>query len=565
MSLASCCVHAFGQKICCPLISHDPHATCAHLHRLLAPAPPRPRPTDAMPLRRHAPPRPCPTDAMPAVPVCPFPGGAERLVVDAATELAHLGHTVAVYTSHHSRDHCFEETVDGTFPVVVYGDWLPRHLFGRLHVLFAYVRALYLALMFMLFEGPWDVLVVDQVSAAVPLLRLKRGWQILFYCHFPDQLLVQRSSLLRSLYRAPFNLWEEMSTGCAHRILVNSIYTATVFAATFARLTAWGAKPEVLYPAVRLTSRQPAPPPALAPTPSPSGGGDKLAKSQAQATKSRASSNGGAGADGAMVAGVPGLTKDSTLFVSINRFERKKNIQLALLSFARVLEHQQPSSGSPGDAGSSPSSNAASPKAANDGKGKPASSTASHRRQKKKASVGGWAEPAPTGGVTKLATEVDPSRLRLVIAGGYDPRVLENVEYLEELRALAATVGVAQQVVFLTSVSSQQRDTLIEAAQAIVYTPKDEHFGIVPLEAMAAGRAVIACNSGGPTETVIHGETGFLCDATPAAFADAMARVLAKDKATTMGRAARRLVEAKFSRRQFGERLDAIIRDMVSC
>mmetsp|Transcript_25585 Transcript_25585/g.101031 ORF Transcript_25585/g.101031 Transcript_25585/m.101031 type:complete len:104 (+) Transcript_25585:1454-1765(+) len=48
----------------------------------------------------------------------------------------------------------------------------------------------------------------------------------------------------------------------------------------------------------------------------------------------------------------------------------------------------------------------------------------------------------------------------------------------------------------------------------LLYTPPEEHFGIVPLEAMAASRAVIACNSGGPLETIEEGVTGFLCEAS---------------------------------------------------
>lgn len=41
------------------------------------------------------------------------PGGAERLVVDAAVGLQNLGHKVVMYTSHHDPTHCFEETRDG--------------------------------------------------------------------------------------------------------------------------------------------------------------------------------------------------------------------------------------------------------------------------------------------------------------------------------------------------------------------------------------------------------------------------------------------------------------------
>lgn len=43
----------------------------------------------------------------------PSVGGAERLVVDAALCLQRFGHTVHMYTSHHDKNHCFEETRDG--------------------------------------------------------------------------------------------------------------------------------------------------------------------------------------------------------------------------------------------------------------------------------------------------------------------------------------------------------------------------------------------------------------------------------------------------------------------
>lgn len=42
------------------------------------------------------------------------------------------------------------------------------------------------------------------------------------------------------------------------------------------------------------------------------------------------------------------------------------------------------------------------------------------------------------------------------------------------------------------------------------YTPENEHFGIVPLEAQYMNTPVLACNSGGPKESVVHGKTGYL-------------------------------------------------------
>ncbi|KAG6529171.1 hypothetical protein ZIOFF_011367 [Zingiber officinale] len=40
-------------------------------------------------------------------------GGAERLIVDAAVQLASHGHNVHLFTSHHDKNRCFEETLAG--------------------------------------------------------------------------------------------------------------------------------------------------------------------------------------------------------------------------------------------------------------------------------------------------------------------------------------------------------------------------------------------------------------------------------------------------------------------
>lgn len=67
-------------------------------------------------------------------------GGAERLVVDAALALKNKGHEVNFVTSHHDPAHCFTETRDGTIPVTIVGDWLPRNIFGKFYALCAYIR-----------------------------------------------------------------------------------------------------------------------------------------------------------------------------------------------------------------------------------------------------------------------------------------------------------------------------------------------------------------------------------------------------------------------------------------
>ena len=57
--------------------------------------------------------------------------------------------------------------------------------------------------------------------------------------------------------------------------------------------------------------------------------------------------------------------------------------------------------------------------------------------------------------------------------------------------------------------------------------PGEEDFGIVPLEAQACGRPVIALKSGGALETVVDGETGILVEPGEEALADGMRRAAA--------------------------------------
>jgi glycosyltransferase involved in cell wall biosynthesis len=64
----------------------------------------------------------------------------------------------------------------------------------------------------------------------------------------------------------------------------------------------------------------------------------------------------------------------------------------------------------------------------------------------------------------------------------------------------------------------------VARCRAFVF-PAEEEFGIAPLEAMAAGRPVIAYGRGALTETVVEGVTGlFFRDQTPEALIDALRR-----------------------------------------
>lgn len=80
-------------------------------------------------------------------------------------------------------------------------------------------------------------------------------------------------------------------------------------------------------------------------------------------------------------------------------------------------------------------------------------------------------------------------------------------------------------VVFLRSISNDQRVLLLKNTDIMLYTPANEHFGIVPVEAMHLGCVVIACNSGGPLESIDDEKTGFLLEPRPQLWADQIAKL----------------------------------------
>lgn len=268
--------------------------------------------------------------------------------------------------------------------------------------------------------------IVDQLSAGLPLLRglLAPTVPVLFYCHFPDLLLAQgRESAIKRLYRVPFDRIEEWSMGFADAVAVNSNFTKSVVAHIWPRLASQ-VETKVVYPCVDIDAK----------TPSDDEGAQDL------------------------------FGPDEKVILSINRFERKKDIALAIRAFAAIPVRQR-------------------------------------------------------------------KNVRLVLAGGYDPRVSENVHYHAELQELAASLSLEHEtinnsdsssasktpasssaaVLFLLSVPNALKASLLSSASLLAYTPSNEHFGIVPLEAMLARLPVLAANTGGPVETVQDGKTGWLC------------------------------------------------------
>ncbi len=122
------------------------------------------------------------------------------------------------------------------------------------------------------------------------------------------------------------------------------------------------------------------------------------------------------------------------------------------------------------------------------------------------------------------------------------------------LERLAGPSAVSD-VTFLGRQSDQELRELYRGA-SVVLLPGEEDFGIVPVEAQACGRPVVALGRGGALETVIANETGFLVDDPSApAFADAIARALE----TRFDTAAIRRHAERFGRERFGDEISALV------
>ncbi|MCU1498136.1 MAG: mshA [Acidimicrobiales bacterium] len=127
---------------------------------------------------------------------------------------------------------------------------------------------------------------------------------------------------------------------------------------------------------------------------------------------------------------------------------------------------------------------------------------------------------------------------RLVVVGG--PSGGDGEGELGRVRALAASLGVLDQIRFVAPQPHHVLSTWYRAADVVLVPSRSESFGLVALEAAACGTPVVAAAVGGLRTLVDHGRTGLLVDGRdPAAFAAATAEILNRPGyAVALGRAA---------------------------
>ncbi|KAI8999137.1 alpha-1,3-mannosyltransferase ALG2 [Trametes punicea] len=426
-------------------------------------------------------------------------GGAERLVVDAALGLQKLGHSVDIYTSHHDPGHCFEETRDGTLRVHHVVPPFPRAIRGKLHILFSHARQLHLTCHLLSPSAPsHDVYFVDQLSTCIPFLRIGAHTRVLFYCHFPDKLLAD-GAYVEGRARPKGSLLKRI-----YRLPMDTLEELTTKQADTvlanSQFTARVFKEQ--FRSIDVTPRVVYPGINL----------DAYTAVNVDRTDSD----------------INRILSDRPTLLSLNRFEQKKNAALAIDAFARLRK--------------------------------------------------------------TLAIKGDSSSRSLRLGlGGYDPRLLDNVKTLQALLDNAKTHDLTYsittpststvalpslpseavsstgepEILFLLNFSTAQRSALLTSPStlALLYTPANEHFGIGPVEGMVCGLPVLACDSGGPTESIIDqpsvDRTGWLRRPDPEVWAEALVEIVSmsdEERRQLADRAKKR------AREKFG--MEAMARDL---
>lgn len=143
-----------------------------------------------------------------------------------------------------------------------------------------------------------------------------------------------------------------------------------------------------------------------------------------------------------------------------------------------------------------------------------------------------------------------PERKLIVVSGG------------EEGGRLRELAEGASNIQFVGWVDDEGLRRLIGQAVATIYLPREEDFGMSPVESMAAGKPVIGVAEGGLLETIVDGKTGILLppDPSPEAICEAVEQLT-----PVRARAMRKTCEIRarrFDRQVFLDRMRRLVGDV---
>jgi mannosyltransferase len=133
-----------------------------------------------------------------------------------------------------------------------------------------------------------------------------------------------------------------------------------------------------------------------------------------------------------------------------------------------------------------------------------------------------------------------------VIVGAITP---DQKAFADALRAKISAAGLGDRMVFLDELPAGEVPAWLRRVTIVVGPQVWEGFGLVPLEAMASGTAVVATKVGAARHLIVEGETGHLVESNDVAGLEARIESLMRDPsaAAAMGRSGRAHVERNFS------------------
>lgn len=137
--------------------------------------------------------------------------------------------------------------------------------------------------------------------------------------------------------------------------------------------------------------------------------------------------------------------------------------------------------------------------------------------------------------------------------------------YADELRRQADRLGLGRAVVFTGYRTDVSR--FFAAADVVVHgSIEPDPFPTVLLEAMVWGKPVVASNSGGPKEIVVHGVTGFLVQPErPDLQAQAIIELIDNPELRLqMGRAGHTRVRTEFQATRMSRHIEVLYEELVS-
>ncbi|GMT32595.1 hypothetical protein PFISCL1PPCAC_23892 [Pristionchus fissidentatus] len=317
-------------------------------------------------------------------------GGSDRCTVALLRHFVQAGHRVVWFTTmidEYWKDHSFDGVEIRMVPLKLHpGDWFSQNVALGWSLVMSDINP--------------DLIVVDHSASCVPIIKWRfPSTKVLFYCHFPQQLVNPTRFFLYRWYSNLIGIVEDTLFDYTDVIMVNSKFTASQFTRVMPALKD---KIRVVYPPCDVDAIT-------------------AGVNQPISRKVRPSN-------------------PSYIFLSVNRFWPEKRLDI-IVEAAAILKRKG------------------------------------------------------------IAATVK-------LAGSVMPHIPESKIYYELLEKMIEDLDVRDVVSLIPSPSEEEKFRLYQECDSALYTPPNEHFGIVPIEALEQRRPVIVCDSGGPSETVIEDITG---------------------------------------------------------